>query len=315
MPGFAATAIWAGMMQTSRTTRFAFALAAMAGLLVGCARVHSPILVVPLPRATAAPDLKRPIDWQPLSRLLSQYVNEDGRVDYFRLSQPAQYSVLTRLYADVAASGPASAPESYPDRASKLAYCVNAYNLLALVAIAPYFGPNKADPLSINDLPVAPETGFRFTFDGRANLSLQDIRRTRIIPLLADDPRPLLALAAGRRNDPPLRREAYQPATLEAQLADQLIRVLRGEPWCEMNHGARRIELPYGIVEYCEWFWSGYLARYHVPRENIRLSTVLMEFADPRGRVWLNRAVGYDVVTAAPADKFNNQPLFRALKE
>jgi hypothetical protein len=263
---------------------------------------------------TSMPDADRPIDWQPLDRVLRKYVNDDGLVDYFQLVYDGALTDLQAIYGQLARTGPVSHPQLYPTRSDRLAYYINAHNLLAIVAIAPYFGPGKIDPKTVADLPGPLETAFLFTVDG-TQLSLEAIRQTRIVPPLEGDPRPLLALCAGRRNDSPLRTEVYSAdkAKLEAQLADQLVRVLRGPPWCKIDFDRQRIELPVGVAgpDNRDYYWSIWLKSPGRSRPETEFLTVLLDFADGAGRRWLNRGVGFPVVTATPSEKLNNQRLFR----
>jgi hypothetical protein len=95
-------------------------------------------------------------------------------------------------------------------------------------------------------------------------------------------------------------------------LADQLTRVLREEPWCHMDYAKRQVQLPAGVAEFPEFYWAGYLATPGRRREGIQFVTVLMDWADRRGRAWLSRGLGFEVVAAEPSNQFNNRPLFRS---
>ncbi len=276
--------------------------------LPGCGDPPANVVALAAPGlvATTRPEA---IDWQPFGRVLDKHVNDDGRVDYFAIAHAETFDPLMQLYACVASVGPRTRPELFPTRADKLAYCINAHNLLAVLAVAPRFGPGKADPLKVSELPAALTTGHVFVLDGR-QVTLDSIRAEMITPLLDGDPRPLLALCAARRNDPPLRRELYLAARLDEQLEDQLARVLRDSTWAQINYERRRLELPAGIAEHREYYWARYLAQPGRTRQQTGFVTVLLNLADARGRSWLSRALGYEVVAAEPADKFNNKPLF-----
>jgi hypothetical protein len=286
-----------------------------AGLLIaGCQTAPLARVTIdpPRPAATSMPDADRPIDWQPFGRVLRKYVTDDGLADYFQLVYDGALDDLRTVYGQLARTGPISHPRLYPTRGDRLAFHINAHNLLAILALAPYFGPGKADPRSIADLPGPPETSFVFTVDGEQT-TLNGIRRTKIVPLLEGDPRPLLALCGGRANDPPLRGEIYSADAkkLESQLADQLVGVLRKPPWCQIDFEHQRIELPAGVADYREHYWSIWLAA--APgrsRQETEFLTVLLDLADTAGRKWLNRGIGFPVVTASPSEKLNNQRLF-----
>lgn len=276
------------------------ALVALAGCAAGAP--HGGVAIAP-PDGIAA----GPIDWQPMQRVLAEHVSAGGRVDYFAVAHAGPMRELGRAYAHIARVGPTSQPGLFATRADKLAYYINAHNLFALLAIAPAFGPGTIDPKRVSDLPAPLDTGYTFTLDGRAE-TLASVRQ-HVADLLDGDPRPMLALCSGRRSDPPLRRDVYSADQLETQLADQLVRVLRD---CEINHAARRVELPAGIADFREYYWGRYLAQPGRSREGIGFVTVLLTFADERGRAWLNRGLSYRVARAPkrPAEQFNNQPLF-----
>ncbi len=289
------------------------AMLAIALCLTGCAQaVREPAFISPpIGPAAALATASDAVDWEPFARTLDRHVTDAGRVDYFRMAQSPTYDALMRVYARIAEAGPASRPAAFATRNEKLAYYLNAHNLLAVLAIAPHFGPGRIDPRGVADLPGPPETGFAYTLDGQT-VTLRRIRDELVTPLLEGDPRPLLGLTAGRRNDPPLRREIYAAERLDAQLADQLLRVLGEGPWCEIDYAGRQVRLPAAVTEHREFYWSGYLATPGHSRQGVQFLTVLSHFADERGRAWLRRGLGYEAAAAAPAGQINSKPLFRS---
>lgn len=293
----------------------ATALIACTGCAQRRASVTNIIILAPpnAPLGAMRVSATQPVDWSPMQRMLAEHVTAGGRVDYFQLAHHQPYQSLADVYAQIARVGPASQPELFPSRADKLAYYINAHNLFALLAIAPAFGPKTIDPTGIGDLPARLDDGYVFVLGG-ANVNLAGVRR-RVVDLLDGDPRPLLALCTGRRNDPPLRREVYRADALDAQLADQLARVLSGPPWCEINYADKRIELPAGVVDFQPYYWSRYLAQPGRTRDGISFPTVLLAVADAGGRSWINRGISYGVARAVPSDQFNNKPLFAASGE
>ena len=170
------------------------------GALAGCRAAQDIIVIAPPVRPTAAtaPDVQTPAGWAAFARTLNDCVTDSGRVDYFRIAQPDTYQGLLDVYAVLARNGPTSRPNEYPGRSAALAYYINAHNLLAILAVAPHFGPGQVEPRRVSQLPVHLETRFVFVLDGR-NVTLEIIRTECVRPLLAGDPRPLLALTGGRR--------------------------------------------------------------------------------------------------------------------
>ena len=105
-------------------------------LLAGCQAGPFARVVIDPPRtvATSMPDADQSIDWQPLDRVLKKYVADDGRVAYFQLVYDGALADLQAVYGKLARTGPVSHPQIYPTRSDRLAYYINAHNLLALVS-------------------------------------------------------------------------------------------------------------------------------------------------------------------------------------
>lgn len=291
-------------------------LCLLAGVVVavaaGCAPLApaEPVTIQP-PAAEPAATANGAIDWMPLDGVLAATVTNRHRVRYLEISLPPHWTALQALYARVARTGPQTSPADYPTRESKLAYYINAHNLLALVAIAPHFGAGKVDPHTVSEV-GSPETHFIFLLDGQA-VTLAAIRDTLLAPLAGDDPRPLLALCAGRSNDPPLRQTAYRPETLDAELDDQLRLTLRQSPWTEIGFARRELQVPPAVNAYRAFFWQRYPHVSPEARAEVEFQSVLMNFTDHRGRKWIARSVGFDVVPLEPADTFNNEPFLRSV--
>ncbi|MCG3180296.1 MAG: hypothetical protein BIFFINMI_02655 [Phycisphaerae bacterium] len=301
------------MPNESRGHRRAWAAVGLllAAMLGGC---RATVVTIEPPAAPANFDPAGGVDWSGYADVLDACVGDDGLVDYLVLSQPPNCPRLLDCYAQLARVGPATAPGQFPDRDSKLAYYINAHNLLALVAMGPYFAPGKIDPRGVGDLPGPPESAFRFTVGGQP-MTLAELRELRIAPLTADDPRPLLGLCAGRRNDPPLRREVYSADRLADQLADQLARVLAGNEWTTIDAYHRRLLIPAAISDHRAYYWAHHLGGSAGPVAGTDFLAVLLSLADARGRHRLNRAIGFDVVTAQPGDELNNRPVLPAMGE
>src|SRR3989338_3029585 len=64
------------------------------------------------------------------ARVLKQFVNERGQVDFHGLAKsPADLNAFVDYIASVS---PESAPERFPTKESRIAYHVNAYNALSM---------------------------------------------------------------------------------------------------------------------------------------------------------------------------------------
>lgn len=78
--------------------------------------------------ATEAMDVRA---WQALwTSVLALHVDDAGRIDFAGLQQ--DHRDLDRVVAFIAAVDPAAQPQRFPDRESKLAFYINAYNALAM---------------------------------------------------------------------------------------------------------------------------------------------------------------------------------------
>ncbi len=156
------------------------------------------------------------IDHRPFTRLLQDFVDEDGNVDYARLKARAD-SVLAPYLRQLATTDPSSL-----GRDARLAFWINAYNAYTLKLIVEHYPvqniwaitPGPAEPK--DDSPFALEVG-----------SVADTVRTldeiehEIIRERFDEPRIHVALVCAAASCPRLRREAYTGPRLDAQLDDQ----------------------------------------------------------------------------------------------
>jgi len=208
----------------SRTRARAVAVAlALALLASGCVRTVHP-LERPNTRALAPTRFSH----EPLDRVLARFVDGAGLVDYRGLGR--EPFVLGSYVGQLAAWSPDSHPELFPDGASRLAYWINAYNAVALRLILE-FGPTRSvlDAGGTWWTPLLPEgAGFflatRMPLGGRA-MSLHGLEN-RILRRRFDEPRIHFALVCAARGCPALPRDAYDPARLDAQLAEATRRFL-----------------------------------------------------------------------------------------
>jgi hypothetical protein len=150
--------------------------------------------------------------------LLGRWVSA-GQVDYAawkREAVPALDAYLATL------SAVCTARYEGWSRERRLAFWLNVYNAFTVKLVLDHY------PLgSLRDLGWLPGAAFRRAFIpmdglGRGTLSLDDVehRTIRADPTLRD-PRIHFALVCAAQSCPPLRREAYRAADLDAQLNDQ----------------------------------------------------------------------------------------------
>ena len=158
--------------------------------------------------------------WETLwSAVLMRYVDQQGRIDFFGLARdPGE---LDRVVAFVAETSPSSRSELFPDRNSKLAFYINAYNALAMYGVV-----HAGIPASLGGLR-------KFTFFylqkfmlGGKSISLYDLENDVIRPM--GEERIHFALNCMVVGCPRLPRVAFDSVTLESQL-EAAARTFAGE--------------------------------------------------------------------------------------
>jgi hypothetical protein len=172
---------------------------------------------------TAGPTIAQPVDHSALDQLLRRNVDEQGRVDYDAFDGSSAFAGYLRTLAAIE-----------PDRLHRddeLALWINAYNAYTIELIN-----RHGERRSIRNInrtlgifrgsgpwsePLAAVGGTDYTLDEIE----QDIIRRRFA-----DPRIHFALVCAALGCPPLRREAYTGAELDAQLDDQARRFLLHDP-------------------------------------------------------------------------------------
>ncbi|MEM7203967.1 MAG: DUF547 domain-containing protein [Planctomycetota bacterium] len=166
-----------------------------------------------------------------LDALLRQHVDARGNVDYAALR--ANPDPLEHIYAHLAAVAPDSHPERFPDEASRLAYWLNAYNATVLLSVTRLYPIDSVRDVGVPwYLFFLPDTaGFfyvrKHVFGGNAH-SLYDVENN-IVRQRFGEPRIHFALNCASAGCPRLPREAFRPATLDAQLERETRRFF-GEP-------------------------------------------------------------------------------------
>jgi hypothetical protein len=198
------------------------AVLAAAVLAVGCRKESV---------ASAAPvEVRAGIDHADWSRLLRAYVDERGLVDYagWKSSREARAALDAYLARLAAASAPAATGN---DRAASL---INAYNALTVGWIL----DNHPMP-SIRTLPDS-FTAPRHTVGGR-KVSLDQLEHEALRPVVGY--RVHAALVCAARSCPPLLRDAYTSAGLDAQLDAAVERWLGREDLNRFDAQAGRAQL------------------------------------------------------------------------
>lgn len=172
--------------------------------------------------APGPPPLEVLTDWTRFEHdlwasVLRQVVDEEGRVDYERLvTEPTD---LERVVSLMAAVGPETRPDLFPDESDRLAYYLNAYNALVMWQVVERW------PLgSVADKKVRFFYLTRLPLDGDV-ISLYDLEND-VIRGEFDEPRIHFALNCASGGCPKLPREPFRAAELEDQLARETRRFL-----------------------------------------------------------------------------------------
>lgn len=149
-------------------------------------------------------------EWEAIwSRVLSENVDHAGHIDFASLRRNRRD--LDRVVAFVAAVDPASQPSRFPDRASRLAYYINAYNALAMHGVV-----DEDVPRSLGGIRKLTFFYFRTFRVGGKSISLYSFENDVIRPL--GEERVHFALNCMVVSCPRLPRAAFSSTTLENQL-------------------------------------------------------------------------------------------------
>ncbi len=153
------------------------------------------------------------------TKVLARNVDDSGRIDFDALRQ--NHVDLDRVVAFVAAVDPISYPQRFPDKQSRLAFYINAYNAVAMYGVVQAAVPESLDGL-------AKFTFFylrTFTVGGKS-ISLYKFENDVIRPL--GEERVHFALNCMVVSCPRLPRVAFSAAALDRQL-DSAARAFIGD--------------------------------------------------------------------------------------
>jgi len=177
--------------------------------------------------------------------VLRRFVDSTGAVDYTGLAARAD-SVLAPYLQRLATARP-----STMDRDARLAFWINAYNAYTLKLVVDHYpvrsiwgitpGPAEPKENSPFALAVGPVADTVRTLD---EIEHEIIRRR------FDEPRIHFALVCAAASCPPLRREPYTGARLDAQLDDQARTFLHDPAKNRIPAGSDRI----GLSRLLKWY-------------------------------------------------------------
>src|SRR5450830_807475 len=153
-----------------------------------------------------------------LGRVLEKAVT-DGLVDYAAVS--IDEPLLELYLAEVARVSPDSHPHLFPTEPDRLAYWINAHNACALRGVLRF---NR--PANFKEIAHRFDSETTYVVGGK-NLSLNAM--TSIAYKRFTDARVQFALVKARRGGPPLPKEPWEPADLDARL-EAAARVFLADP-------------------------------------------------------------------------------------
>lgn len=210
---------------------------------------------------------------------------------------------LNAYLAVLAATGPATTPQSFPTDAHRLSYYLNAYNACAVrAALGQYPTETVYAPLQ-----PAFEHDWYFQVDGRRE-NLDTLRQKASIAA-AGDARFLFALSAASVGSPPLAPHPYQARDVYDELAAQAQLCLSMPQFVTISHDQQQLHLWWRMIRSSTAFTAWYEKAYGSPPAS--LLGVVMDLAPPRQREALSRAVGYKIVEV-PFDRKLNDLVVRA---
>ncbi|HSB64274.1 MAG TPA: DUF547 domain-containing protein [Thermoanaerobaculia bacterium] len=154
-----------------------------------------------------------------LGRLLDKVVVADGLVDYAAVSVDER--LLEEYLAEIARVSPESHPHLFPTEPDRLAYWINAHNACALRGVLRFNRPGN-----LKDIAHRFDSETTYVVGGK-NLSLNAM--TSLAYRRFTDARIHFALVKARRGGPPLAKEPWDPADLDARL-DAAARAFLADP-------------------------------------------------------------------------------------
>ena len=164
--------------------------------------------MVPLDKRVAV----QRIDHDPWNRLLGEYVDKRGLVDYRRWKRTAADQAALDRYLNQLSTAFFSSQTS---KAVRLAFWVNAYNAVTIRGILNEYPTSSIRNHTAKLFGYNIWRDLKLPVDGK-EYSLDDIEHNVLRPLA--DPRIHFTIVCASMSCPKLRREAYRPEAIEAQL-------------------------------------------------------------------------------------------------
>jgi hypothetical protein len=190
-------------------------------------------------------------DHQAWNAVLSQFVDQRGRVDYETLA--GDRAALDRYLAQIAETGPQSTPERFPTASHELAYYVNAYNALVFQGVLD--GDLDGETVWRGLVPgYSFFVGRKFRLDGRS-INLRKLEN-ELVRARFGDARVHAALNCASVGCPRLPTTAFSPGHLERELNSAMTEFVSSEQNVRIDDANRTVFLS----KIFEWYREDFLA-------------------------------------------------------
>jgi hypothetical protein len=168
------------------------------------------LMSTPAPALDTATEASSIGEWEAAwTKVLTRHVDDSGRIDFDSLRR--NHADLDLVVAFVAAVDPITQPRQFPDKYSRLAFYINAYNALAMYAVV-----QAGVPESLGGLRKFIFFHLRKFAVGGKSISLSKFENDVIRPL--GDERVHFALNCMVVSCPRLPRVAFSAAALDGEL-------------------------------------------------------------------------------------------------
>jgi len=222
-------------------------------------------------------------DYRSWKKVMTRFV-VDGQTDYRGIQ--AQHDDLDRFVHQLGCFGPRSTPEMFPDRRSRLAYWINAYNAVAMLAAVRTYPVKTVKPLFRDFRPTV-----RCHVDGRV-MTLAELaasaRDQADHDLLVE-----LALVNPAKGSGTLLGTVFLPGKIDDQLAELFHRALNDRAIVKIDAENWTLWLAEPLYRHRQEYVEQY--RRAVVTDSGTIINALAMTADAAMRRKLNTALGYRV--------------------
>ena len=222
---------------------------------------------------------------------------KDGLVDYDHLAaHPERLLGYLRI---VAALSPDHCPNEFPTSASRLAFYINAFNAAVVAAVL-----DAGACESVHNLHVRSFEDRARVLVGRRWMSLADLRHRAVIEA-AGDARVVFTLCDAAVGSPPLADRPFRSEGLDDQLRLVALHAMNNPKVVNVDHEHQTLNIATWMLANREPFFQHYRRR--TGAETVTMLNVVLDFAAPARRDWLNTAAGYRVGIIPFDRRLNNR--------